>query len=109
MFSSINYSRSTISADRGQKSFKLSFDQFMQKRGGQTIINRGKGMKKSNAALFAKIERQYGVPAGPLIAIWAWKPASVPPWQRAHAFGRCDAGFRLPPQRVLHRPVLCRS
>ncbi|PYB74122.1 lytic murein transglycosylase [Rhizobium wuzhouense] len=70
VFSSISYSRSTISADRGQKSFKLSFDQFMQKRGGQTIINRGKGMKKSNAALFARIEQRYGVPAGPLIAIW---------------------------------------
>ncbi len=70
VFGSVSYSRSTISADRGQKSFKLSFDQFMQKRGGQTIINRGKGMKKNNAALFAKIERQYGVPAGPLIAIW---------------------------------------
>ncbi len=70
VFSSVSYSRSTISADRGQKSFKLSFDQFMQKRGGQTIINRGKSMKKNNAALFARIEQRYGVPAGPLIAIW---------------------------------------
>ncbi|MFN3506884.1 MAG: lytic transglycosylase domain-containing protein [Allorhizobium sp.] len=70
VFSTISYSRSTISADRGQKSFKLSFDQFMQKRGGQTIINRGKTMKKNNAALFAKLEQRYGVPAGPLIAIW---------------------------------------
>jgi lytic murein transglycosylase len=70
VFSSVNYSRSTISADRGQKSFKLSFDQFMQKRGGQTIINRGKTMKKNNAALFARLEKRYGVPAGPLIAIW---------------------------------------
>lgn len=69
-FSAVNYNTGTIRADRGQKSFKLSFDQFMQKRGGQTIINRGKSMKKSNAALFAKIEQRYGVPAGPLIAIW---------------------------------------
>ncbi|MGL3607758.1 lytic murein transglycosylase [Rhizobium sp. G187] len=69
-FAAVNYSRSTISADRGQKSFKLSFDQFMQKRGGQTIITRGKTMKKNNAALFAKLEQRYGVPAGPLIAIW---------------------------------------
>ncbi len=70
VFSTVSYSRSTISADRGQKSFKLSFDQFMQKRGGQTIINRGKTMKKNNAALFARLEKRYGVPAGPLIAIW---------------------------------------
>jgi membrane-bound lytic murein transglycosylase B len=27
-------------------------------------------MKRSNAALFASIESRYGVPAGPLIAIW---------------------------------------
>ena len=69
-FSNVNYNQATIRADRGQHSFKLSFDQFMQKRGGQAIISRGKGMKKSNAALFSSIERRYGVPAGPLIAIW---------------------------------------
>ncbi|MBV2185276.1 MAG: lytic transglycosylase family protein [Rhizobium sp.] len=70
VFAGINYNKATIRADRGQKSFKLSFDQFMQKRGGAVIISRGKGMKKNNAALFARIEKRYGVPAGPLIAIW---------------------------------------
>lgn len=69
-FSSVSYNQATIRADRGQHSFKLSFDQFMQKRGGQAIISRGKAMKKNNAALFANIERAYGVPAGPLLAIW---------------------------------------
>lgn len=69
-FANVSYNKATIRADRGQKSFKLSLDQFMQKRGGQAIINRGKGMKKQNAALFSRIEGQYGVPAGPLIAIW---------------------------------------
>ncbi|MBD9374602.1 lytic murein transglycosylase [Rhizobium sp. ARZ01] len=70
VFAEVGYNKATIRADRGQKSFKLSLDQFMQKRGGQTIINRGKGLRKQNAALFARIESQYGVPAGPLIAIW---------------------------------------
>lgn len=69
-FSSVSYNTATIRADRGQKSFKLSFEQFMQKRGGSAIISRGKGMKKNNAALLAKIEQKYGVPAGPLLAIW---------------------------------------
>ncbi|MGO4437245.1 lytic murein transglycosylase [Rhizobium sp. RAF56] len=69
-FANVHYNQPTIRADRGQKSFKLSFDDFMKKRGGQTIISRGKAMKQSNAALFASIERRYGVPAGPLIAIW---------------------------------------
>lgn len=67
---SVSYSRATIRADRGQKSFKLSLDQFMQKRGGQVIISRGSKMRAQHAKLFASIERRYGVPAGPLIAIW---------------------------------------
>lgn len=65
-----NYATATIRADRGMKSFRLSLDQFMAKRGGATIIARGKGLKRSNAALFASIEQSYGVPPGPLIAIW---------------------------------------
>jgi lytic murein transglycosylase len=69
-FANVSYNRETIKADRGQRSFKLSFDQFMQKRGGQTIISKGRGVKKNNASLLASIERRYGVPAGPLIAIW---------------------------------------
>lgn len=69
-FAEVHYNQPTIRADRGQKSFKLSFDEFMKKRGGQAVINRGRGMKQANASLFANIERKYGVPAGPLIAIW---------------------------------------
>ena len=65
-----SYSTKTINADRNQKSFKLSFDEFMAKRGGRTIASKGKSLKRSNAALFQRIEARYGVPAGPLIAIW---------------------------------------
>ncbi|HBQ32212.1 MAG TPA: murein transglycosylase [Ochrobactrum anthropi] len=64
------YAQATINADRNQKSFKLSFEQFMQKRGADTIIKRGRAQKQQNAALFAAIEKRYGVPAGPLLAIW---------------------------------------
>ena len=67
---SSSYSTGTIKADRGQHSFKLSLDQFMAKRGAAAIVSRGKKLKAANAALFAKIEKKYGVPAGPLIAIW---------------------------------------
>lgn len=64
------YAQATINADRNQKSFKLSFEDFMKKRGADTIIKRGRAQKQQNAALFAAIEKRYGVPAGPLIAIW---------------------------------------
>jgi len=65
-----NYASKTISADRNQKSFKLSFEQFMAKRGANAIISKGKSLKRSNAALFSNIESRYGVPAGALLAIW---------------------------------------
>lgn len=65
-----HYSTATIGADRGQKSFRLSLDQFMKKRGASTIVARGRQLKHSQAALFASLERRYGVPPGPLLAIW---------------------------------------
>ncbi len=70
-----NYATATIAADRGMKSFKLSLDQFLVKRGATTIVSRGRAMKQTNAALFASIEQRYGVPSGPLIAIWGMETA----------------------------------
>ena len=67
---STSYSNGTIRADRGQHSFKLSLNAFMAKRGAAGIIARGRSLKKANAALFAALERRYGVPPGPLLAIW---------------------------------------
>ena len=65
-----NYATATINADRSLHSFKLSLDQFMVKRGAAAIVARGRSMKQSHAALFASIQERYGVPPGPLIAIW---------------------------------------
>src|SRR5271156_3175956 len=64
------YASATIAADRSLHSFKLSLDQFLAKRGAPAIVSRGRAMKQRNAALFASLEQRYGVPAGPLIAIW---------------------------------------
>jgi membrane-bound lytic murein transglycosylase B len=65
-----NYATATISADRHLHSFSLSLDQFLIKRGAAGIVARGRGLKQSQAALFASIRQRYGVPPGPLIAIW---------------------------------------
>src|SRR5215218_9979285 len=70
-----NYATTTIRADRGQKSFRLSLDQFLAKRGGPVIVSRGRSLKQSNATLFASLEQRYGVPPGPLIAIWGMETA----------------------------------
>ena len=65
-----HYSTAAIAADRGQRSFGLSLEQFMAKRGGSAIVARGRGLKRSQAGLFASIQQRYGVQPGPLIAIW---------------------------------------
>jgi membrane-bound lytic murein transglycosylase B len=65
-----NYAQATINADRGQRSFSLSLDQFLAKRGASTIVARGRSLKQSQGAMFAAIQSRYGVPPGPLLAIW---------------------------------------
>jgi membrane-bound lytic murein transglycosylase B len=65
-----NYASATIAADRGQRSFSLSLDAFLAKRGAATIVARGRALKHSQGAMFASIQQRYGVPPGPLIAIW---------------------------------------
>jgi membrane-bound lytic murein transglycosylase B len=65
-----NYAQATINADRGQRSFSLSLEAFLAKRGAPAIVSRGRAMKQSQGALFASIQARYGVPPGPLIAIW---------------------------------------
>jgi membrane-bound lytic murein transglycosylase B len=69
------YASATIAADRGQRSFRLSLDQFLAKRGASTIVARGRALKQSEAALFASLEQRFGVPPGPLIAIWGMETA----------------------------------
>jgi membrane-bound lytic murein transglycosylase B len=65
------YATRTISADRAiHKAFSGSVEAFMKRRGASAIISRGRALKKANAAMFANIERTYGVPPGVLLAIW---------------------------------------
>src|SRR3984893_13663027 len=45
-----NYAPATIAADRGQRSFGLSLDQFLAKRGASAIVVRGRSLKQSQAA-----------------------------------------------------------
>jgi membrane-bound lytic murein transglycosylase B len=65
-----NYSTATIAADRGQRSFRLSLGEFLAKRGGSAIASRGRALKQTHAALLESIQQRYGVPPGPLLAIW---------------------------------------
>ena len=65
------YATATIKVDRAvRKAFSGDVNSFMKRRGGATIIAKGRALKQQNARLFADIERRYGVPPGPLLAIW---------------------------------------
>lgn len=69
------YAKRTIAADRNQKSFRYSLDRFMQVRGADTIVAQGRKRKARNPDYFAALERNYGVPAGVLIAIHGMETA----------------------------------
>ena len=69
------YATRTIAADRNQKSFGLTLEKFMQLRGADTIVAQGKRRKARDAAFYQALERQYGVPAGVIIAIHGMETA----------------------------------
>jgi lytic murein transglycosylase len=64
-----SYASRTIHADRNQRSFRLDLDEFMAKRGADTIVAQGRDRKARHADFYASLESAYGVPAGVLIAI----------------------------------------
>jgi lytic murein transglycosylase len=64
-----SYATATIKADRGQKSFKLSLEEFMKKRGADAIVSQGRKKLAANAGFYQSLEASYGVPAGVLLAI----------------------------------------
>jgi lytic murein transglycosylase len=59
-----------IKRDHGQSVFQQTFLQFSDRMVGGARIPNGQAKIKQHAALFAKIEAQYGVPAPVLVAFW---------------------------------------
>jgi lytic murein transglycosylase len=68
--SGIAYDRRVIGLDRGQRSFKLSFEQFYARRVSTSMIKRGQGVINQRRALFDQIEKRFGVQPQVLVAIW---------------------------------------
>jgi lytic murein transglycosylase len=66
----ITYNSKVARLDRNQKSFKLTFNQFMKKRKASYIVSKGRKLKAQNLSLFKRIQKKYGVPPGILLAIW---------------------------------------
>lgn len=66
----VTYDANVIRLDRGQKSFKLSFEQFYARRVSSSLLARGRQRMATHKALLDRIEKQYGVPGEILISIW---------------------------------------
>ena len=64
-----SYSQRTINADRNQKSFRYSLDEFLRIRGADTIVSQGRSRLQRNPEFYGALERAYGVSPGVLIAI----------------------------------------
>jgi lytic murein transglycosylase len=66
----VSYDPRVIRLDRSQRSFKLSFEAFYARRVGGALIGRGRSRMKTYRATLDRIEKQFGVPAEVVIAIW---------------------------------------
>ncbi len=59
-----------LSRDRGQRVFSQTFEQFSGRMISADRMRRGGALLARQAAIFARIERQFGVPGPVLTAIW---------------------------------------
>ena len=67
----LTYDQHIVNIDRGQRVFTQTFLQFSDRMAAAYRIQRGQALIKSNAAVFSRIEQQYGVPAPVIVAFWA--------------------------------------
>ena len=66
----LTYDPSVIAKDRGQGVFAQSFLQFSGRMVSGNRLSVGASLLKKNAATFARIQQQYGVPGPVLVGFW---------------------------------------
>src|SRR6266849_6519853 len=66
----MSFDQAIINRDHGQGVFQQSFLQFSDRMVSRDRLTTGPRLMQKHAALFAKIEAQYGVPAPVLVAFW---------------------------------------
>ncbi|WP_397543636.1 lytic murein transglycosylase [Roseovarius salis] len=72
-FSSVRHEQSVINADRRQGIFQKPFIDFARQLISQNRLNVGRAKKREFAGVFDRIERDYGVSRGVLLAFWAFE------------------------------------
>lgn len=66
----VAYDPRVIRLDRGQHSFKLSFERFYARRVGSSLLARGRSRMSTHRATLDRVEKRFGVSAEIIIAIW---------------------------------------
>lgn len=64
------YDQSIVNKDRGQGVFAQSFLQFSDRMAAGYRIQKGAALIKQHAATFARIDKEFGVPAAVIVAFW---------------------------------------
>ena len=66
----VTYNSRVIRLDRGQRSFKQSFEKFYARRASSWLLNKARQKMKSHAGTLSAIEKRYGVPPAVIVTIW---------------------------------------
>ena len=66
----MQFDQEVVNRDRGQKVFAQTFLEFSKRMADGYRLTQGQQRIKQNAAMFQRIEQQYGVPAPVLVAFW---------------------------------------
>lgn len=74
-FSGIRQSQSVLKADRNQGMFQRPFLDFSRNLISDARLSKGQQLGRQYDAIFDKIERQYGVSRGVILAFWAFETA----------------------------------
>lgn len=72
-FAGVQKSESVLKADRRQGIFQDPFITFSRKLISQSRLDKGRRLSKDYDAIFDRIERDYGVSRGVLLAFWAFE------------------------------------
>lgn len=76
-----------IELDRRQPEFTLTFQQYLDRVVPQARIDKGREKMREHRELLTRIERQFGVPARQIVALWGIETD----------FGRVTGGFKVIP------------
>lgn len=72
-FRSVRQNPAVLKADRAQGVFQKPFIEFSRRLISQNRIDRGRSNGQKYDAVFDRIERDYGIPRGVLLAFWAFE------------------------------------